>query len=216
MHRSLTALVALTLLLGFALAQETPAVRTDLNATDLERVRAITAPTTDFSAPENFEQNQGGAGTVTKVVTRDIFSFSAANLTFEQEEQFKLGNALFRKLWVSAPASTEASDGLGPLFNARSCQACHLKDGRGHPPFGSHPNNQSMFLRLSIPPRTPEQIAAIENRERIEIPDPTYGTQLQDNRGAGAQGRGADGHPLHAAAGDARRRHRGRAAPAGL
>jgi CxxC motif-containing protein (DUF1111 family) len=190
MHRVLSAILGLTLLLGFAIAQETPAVRTDLTPEDLARVRAITTPTTDFSAPENFEANQGGAGTVTKIVTRDIFSFSGANLTFEQEEQFKLGNALFRKLWVSSPASTEASDGLGPLFNARSCQSCHLKDGRGHPPFGSHPNNLSMFLRLSIPARTPEQIAAIENRERIEIPDPTYGTQLQDNAVQGLEAEG--------------------------
>jgi CxxC motif-containing protein (DUF1111 family) len=190
MHRFLTTLVTLTLLLGFALAEETAAVRADLTAEDLARVRAITAPTTDFSAPENFETKQGGAGTVTKIVNQDIFSFSAANLSFEQEEQFKLGNALFRKLWVSSPSSTEASDGLGPLFNARSCQSCHLKDGRGHPPFGAHPNNTSMFLRLSIPPRTPEQVAAIENRERIEIPDPTYGTQLQDNAVQGLKAEG--------------------------
>ena len=53
-------------------------------------------------------------------------------MPFEREMDFKLGNALFRKTWVAAPASTLASDGLGPLYNARACQDCHLKDGRGH------------------------------------------------------------------------------------
>jgi CxxC motif-containing protein (DUF1111 family) len=50
-----------------------------------------------------------------------------------------LGKALFERLWVGAPASTAAADGLGPLFNARSCAACHqggraaravIRDGR--------------------------------------------------------------------------------------
>jgi CxxC motif-containing protein (DUF1111 family) len=31
-----------------------------------------------------------------------------------------LGKALFDRAWVPAPASTDASDGLGPLFNAKS------------------------------------------------------------------------------------------------
>ena len=36
-----------------------------------------------------------------------------------------LGKALFERIWVSAPASTKSADGLGPLYNARSCTACH-------------------------------------------------------------------------------------------
>jgi CxxC motif-containing protein (DUF1111 family) len=36
-----------------------------------------------------------------------------------------IGKAMFERLWVGAPASTDAADGLGPLFNARSCAACH-------------------------------------------------------------------------------------------
>ena len=55
-------------------------------------------------------------------------------MTFERQLDFKVGDGIFRKQWVSAPSSTESSDGLGPLFNARSCQNCHLKDGRGRPP----------------------------------------------------------------------------------
>lgn len=43
------------------------------------------------------------------------------------------GRALFEKLWVAAPASTAASDGLGPYYNARSCAACHPGGGQGAP-----------------------------------------------------------------------------------
>ena len=39
------------------------------------------------------------------------------------------GRALFRRLWVPAPTRTDAADGLGPLFNARSCTGCHKEAG---------------------------------------------------------------------------------------
>ncbi len=44
---------------------------------------------------------------------------------------FAAGKAIFDKNWVFAPASTGASDGLGPFFNARSCNACHPDGDRG-------------------------------------------------------------------------------------
>ncbi|WP_207483684.1 di-heme oxidoredictase family protein [Arenibaculum pallidiluteum] len=44
------------------------------------------------------------------------------------------GKALFERSWVPAPSSTRAADGLGPLFNARACSACHPAAGRGRPP----------------------------------------------------------------------------------
>ncbi len=37
-----------------------------------------------------------------------------------------LGKALFQRDWVPAPTSTDAADGLGPLFAARSCAGCHV------------------------------------------------------------------------------------------
>ncbi|WP_245516046.1 di-heme oxidoredictase family protein [Ancylobacter aquaticus] len=42
-----------------------------------------------------------------------------------------IGKALFERPWVPAPSSTRANDGLGPLFDARSCSACHPA-GAGH------------------------------------------------------------------------------------
>jgi CxxC motif-containing protein (DUF1111 family) len=172
------ALVAL-LAGGMALAQD-QGVRTDLTPEDLARVAAVTAPVTDFSKPENFEGKPAGAGTTTFDANADSFSHFLDNLSFEQEEQFKLGNALFRKIWVSSPSSTQASDGLGPLFNARGCQSCHVKDGRGHPPFEGQAENVSMFLRLSVPPGADDTRLAMDGVIAGEVGDPTYGTQLQD------------------------------------
>lgn len=41
-----------------------------------------------------------------------------------------IGKALFDRAWVQAPASTKGDDGLGPLYDARSCASCHPRDGR--------------------------------------------------------------------------------------
>ncbi|RJT38726.1 thiol oxidoreductase [Mesorhizobium waimense] len=163
--------------------------RTDLTPKDQARVLAVTRPTTDFSKPEPFELMQGGAGTSRKDANRDAFSQFSANITFEEEGTFKLGNALFRKNWVSSPSSTQASDGLGPLFNERACQNCHLKDGRGRPPEGDV-GSTSMFLRLARDASTAEEKAEIADHKVLNFPDPVYGAQLQDLAVPGLRGEG--------------------------
>lgn len=172
-----------------ALELDVPPLRDDLSAKDLRRVQAITALTDDFSKAEKFEQMQGGAGTSKKLPNQDAFSQFSANITFEEEESFKLGNALFRKLWVSSPSSTQASDGLGPLFNARACQSCHIKDGRGHPPEGDR-DATSMFLRLAKAPDDAVEQKALEAYLTQTLPDPVYGGQLQDLAVPGLQAEG--------------------------
>ncbi len=163
--------------------------RDDLSPEDAARVAAVTAPTDDFTAPEPFEIMSGGAGTSEKLPNHDAFSHSSANLSFAEEERFKLGNALFRKQWVAAPSSTKASDGLGPLYNARACQNCHLKDGRGHPPAEGEPA-VSMLVRLARPAATAEEKARIETFLAPAIPDDTYGGQLQTAAIPGARAEG--------------------------
>src|SRR3546814_14021368 len=101
-------------------------------------------------------------------------------MSFKRELDFKIGNGLFRRLWVSSPSSTTSADGLGPLFNARSCQRCHLKDGRGHPPSSAEDSAVSMFLRLTIPPQSAADRARLESGRPSAIPDPPSGGQLQD------------------------------------
>src|SRR3546814_13570367 len=75
-------------------------------------------------------------------------------MSFKRELDFKIGNGLFRRLWVTSPSSTNSADGLGPLFNARPCQRCHPNDGRGHPPTSADDSAGYMFLPLSIPPQS--------------------------------------------------------------
>lgn len=134
----------------------------------------------------------GDATTDTGLSTADAFSQFSANMGFAKELDFKIGNGVFRKLWVSAPASTKSSDGLGPLFNARACQSCHLKDGRGNPPRSTNIEDRSvsMFLRLSIPPETEEQRKAIAEHRANVVAEPTYGVQLQELGVPGHEGEG--------------------------
>jgi CxxC motif-containing protein (DUF1111 family) len=141
------------------------------------------APDADIVKLEPGEEFPGGEATSRKSVDNaNAFSNSSGNLPLEKEPDFKSGNSIFRKLWVSAPSSIKTSDGLGPLYNARSCQRCHLKDGRGHPPEANFPDDDatSMFLRLSIPPETEEQKRQLAERRMAVLPEPTYGGQLQD------------------------------------
>ncbi|MZR12040.1 c-type cytochrome [Maritimibacter sp. DP07] len=143
------------------------------------RIADVTAPTTDFTKPEPFEERPAGAATVRARDNADAFSQPSANIGFEGELKFKVGNGLFRKIWVTAPASTEASDGLGPLYNARGCQNCHIKDGRGHVPEGPDDNAVSLFLRASIPAEVALDLQEVEDYIGA-AEEPTYGGQIQD------------------------------------
>ena len=179
---------------GLAQAQEGPldslSPLTTLPRTKAEqaRIAAVTAPTTDFTKAEAFEAKPAGAATVRARPTADAFSQFSGNLAFDRQMTFNLGNALFTKTWVPSPSSTLASDGLGPLFNARGCQDCHLKDGRGHPPADASEKPVSLFLRLSVPGgQAPQDI----KDWLATMPDPTYGGQLQTFAANGQAAEGA-------------------------
>lgn len=151
--------------------------------------------------PISAELLPGGAATTRGSSDHhDAFSRFSNGIGFGGESRFKLGNAIFRKQWVSAPASTRSSDGLGPLYNARACQNCHLKDGRGRPPADGEAA-VSMFLRLSIPPQTDADKTQLAERRAKVISEPTYGGQLQNFAIQGHQPEGQmtiryEEHPL--------------------
>lgn len=119
----------------------------------------------------------GGKGTV-HVMGDNAFSLPLAHLSPSRRLDFSVGNSFFRNPWVIAPASTDARDGLGPLFNTNACQNCHIKDGRGHPPVADATNAVSMLVRLSIPALTEADRALA--RVHGAVPLPVYGGQLQD------------------------------------
>lgn len=130
-----------------------------------------------IGAANAYEVRSGG-NTSVKKEGANAFSLPAANLPMSKRLDFSVGNSFFRNPWVQAPASTDARDGLGPLFNTNGCQNCHIKDGRGHPPESGDTHAVSMLVRLSIPAMTDEQKKAFI-RDGV-IPEPNYGGQLQD------------------------------------
>lgn len=180
------ALAATTVLVAAAGAADSDG---GFSAADRLRVQNITTPATDFSTPEAHERLQGGAGTYLGAPDAKAMSHADANLDPAQTLNFKLGFALFKKMWAQAPSSTQASDGLGPLFNARSCQTCHLRDGRGRPPEGGD-ESPSFFFRLARGARDEKEKAAIAARRVLNFPDPVYGHQLQDKGVTGLAGEG--------------------------
>lgn len=119
-------------------------------------------------AAEAGEELSGGETTVFDA-SENAFGYSARNLSQARREAFFVGNSFFNQNWVTAPASTAARDGLGPLFNARSCSGCHFKDGRGKPPEPDEPL-LSLLFRLSVEGATPTG---------APLPEPMYGGQLQ-------------------------------------
>ncbi len=119
----------------------------------------------------------GGATTVFDQST-NAYSLPAANTSITRRDNFFIGNAFFRQPWVTAPASTGSRDGLGPLFNTNSCQGCHIKDGRGHPPINDEENFISALVRISIPADDSDDHQAQLKTSGV-VADPVYGGQIQ-------------------------------------
>lgn len=113
---------------------------------------------------EEGEELSGGLATVFDT-TPNAFGHPAPGLPRQEELFFFVGNSFFNQNWVSAPASTTARDGLGPMFNSRSCAGCHFKDGRGRPPTTDDERGTGLLLRV-----TSAQGAG----------NPLVGSQLQD------------------------------------
>ncbi|WP_126978320.1 di-heme oxidoreductase family protein [Frigidibacter oleivorans] len=128
------------------------------------RIAAVTAPPASFAAPEPFEALPGGRATLRGERARGPGAFAAPVPGLADPLDAELGAALFAKLWVAAPSTTRASDGLGPLYNARSCLGCHPGNGRGRPAEPGR-TGQGMILRLSAADASPH---------------PLLGEQLQD------------------------------------
>jgi CxxC motif-containing protein (DUF1111 family) len=111
----------------------------------------------------------GGAATIDDAGP-NAFGYAAPFLTPTERRAFVVGNSFFKQNWVSSPSSTEGRDGLGLLFNARSCSACHLRDGRSRPPEPDETAHEGLLVRVGIPSAT-----------GADLPHPRYGGQIQDS-----------------------------------
>ncbi|POB13437.1 MULTISPECIES: di-heme oxidoredictase family protein [Pseudomonadati] len=120
-----------------------------------------------------------GAGT-TLDLSVNAFSHPMSGTRGMLRRQFQVGNSFFKGAWVTSPSSTPLRDGLGPIFNATSCTACHLLDGRGRGlPDVDGKTDISLLFRL-------KKIGA--NGETT--PHSKYGDQFQPHSIEGVKGEG--------------------------
>jgi CxxC motif-containing protein (DUF1111 family) len=119
------------------------------------------------AATEANTELAGGNATVFDVSPK-AFGFPVPGLDDESRAAFFIGHSFFLRNWVAGgPPATRA--GLGPIFNARSCSACHPNDGRGRPPELGQPIVQ-VLMRISVPGT---------GAHHGPLPDPVYGGQIQ-------------------------------------
>ncbi len=132
--------------------------------------------TQDLVGYEEGEELSAGIRTVNDQ-SNLAFSYQLSGLNPQEKLNFFVGNSFFNQNWVEAPSSTTARDGLGPMFNARSCASCHFRDGRGEPLA-----NKGLLFRLSIPG------VGTNGEPNADI---NYGGQLSDNAIQGVNKEGA-------------------------
>ena len=110
----------------------------------------------------------------------EAFQASLLLLTEERRKHFEDGKGMMRQIWLAAPAAEpdRDKDGLGPLFNERSCDACHPGNARGRPPERAGERLSSALVRLSV----------IENGSAV--PHPSYGLQFNEQGIPGVPGEG--------------------------
>ncbi|TDJ43375.1 MAG: thiol oxidoreductase [Gammaproteobacteria bacterium] len=92
------------------------------------------------------------AGTATiQPVGQESFRQIVANAPVTKRARFAFGKIQFNTEWDPAPGQVPTNDGLGPVFNAIACAACHINNGRGRPPESTAEAFESILVRLSIP-----------------------------------------------------------------
>ncbi len=146
----------------------------------LSVVASLAACGDNASLYEPGEELAGGETTVFDT-GKDAFSLAARNLKGARRDAFFVGNAFFKRNWVTAPASTTGIDGLGPTFNASSCAGCHFMDGRGAPPQADGEPFLGLLVRLSVPG---------EDAHGGPLDEPTYGGQFNHHAILGALAEG--------------------------
>ncbi|NVK38359.1 MAG: hypothetical protein HWE18_10565 [Gammaproteobacteria bacterium] len=131
--------------------------------------------------PPAFDQAELFPGGETSVSALPFASLEkpAANMADALKPNFHAGKALANQPWVKAPTTTTARDGLGPIYNARTCLSCHIKGGKGNIPLDNDSPLTTTLVRLSVPTTD-----ALGNDPSLIthglIPHPVYGDQIQN------------------------------------
>lgn len=120
---------------------------------------------------------KAGGDTTHQTVGIGSYVQPAANLSLRRRGNFEAGLQFFQLVWEPYPNRSEI-DGLGPTYNAKSCVACHQRNGRGGTPLDNSPG---VLLRLG---------------NDLGMIDPTYGNQLQNFSISGVRSEGRVGASL--------------------
>ena len=98
-------------------------------------------------------------GVTVRSATSNAFTHPLPGLTEAQQDRFFDGDVDFEAQFVPAADGNRINPGLGPVFNASSCEACHPRDGRAAPPDDSPTgptaaaplgDDDTLFLRVSV------------------------------------------------------------------
>ncbi|GHC05115.1 di-heme oxidoredictase family protein [Cerasicoccus arenae] len=116
-----------------------------------------------------------GGATSVDVYSETQYSFAQAahNALPETLDKFLAGKNVFDRVF-------DESQGLGPLYNAKSCIQCHANDGAAKPPTTINEMMNGMLFRVT------------KASPSGQIPHDDYGVQLQDRATTGnfPEGRG--------------------------
>jgi CxxC motif-containing protein (DUF1111 family) len=89
----------------------------------------------------------GGNATVAVHATAPFMQF-APSIDAAQMVGVSQGRELFVAEWQAAPGPRALLDGLGPLFNANACSACHAVDGRVAPYTAAGGTTPAVLFRI--------------------------------------------------------------------
>ena len=119
----------------------------------------------------------------TPVIPQDVYKQPVAGLTAKQLKMFASGEKVFTNFWMavnnpvipltwdlSLPGPSGGEWGLGPMFLATNCAACHVNAGRGRALDASGSLTVQHVLRISVP--------GVDEHGGPK-PDPNYGTDIQ-------------------------------------
>ena len=116
-------------------------------------------------------QGVGGSATAASGAGGMPFLQFSPGLSISERLGLSQGRELFVAQWTPAPGARAVLDGLGPLFNADACTACHVENGRAPSLVAGGTIGRGMLFRIG-------------NREGGV--SATYGGQLQDRSTAGS------------------------------
>lgn len=115
----------------------------------------------------------GGLLTHSKTNGRHALMHINPYLSKMQGLDLMVGQSIFEKIWIPSPSATHASDGLGPLYNARACAHCHINNGRGRVPLRTDARAKPTSLVVRVGRAEVEANTSYRG-------DPVYGEQIQN------------------------------------